>query len=59
MERRDRVTDRRCYTRYPDPTPEEIAEECRLIREGWSKERWKKQVGHVEWELPVPKEPKF
>jgi hypothetical protein len=59
MERRGRVVKHKLYTKYPDPTPEEIEEECRKIREGWSKERWKKQVGQVEWEIPVPKEPKF
>jgi len=59
MERRSGVVKTKLYTKYPDPTPEEIAEECRKIREGWSKDRWKRQTGRQEWELPIPKEPKL
>jgi len=45
------------YKKAPEPTPEEIAEACRKIREGWSEDKWKKQTGAVEWEIPLRKEP--
>ena len=45
------------YKSAPEPTPEEIAEACRKIREGWSEDKWKKQTGAVEWEIPRQKEP--
>lgn len=37
------------------PTPEEIAEECAKIREGWSKERWERQKTNADrgWMPPV------
>ena len=34
------------------PSPEEIAEGCRKIREGWSDERWAKERAK-EWQLPI------
>jgi len=34
------------------PTPEEIAEECAKIREGWSEDRWRKQYGHPKGWMP-------
>jgi len=45
------------YKSAPQPTPEEIAEACRLIREGWSEEKWNKQTGAVAWEVPRQKVP--
>jgi len=37
------------------PTPDEIAEECAKIREGWSEERWERQRVNAErgWMPPV------
>lgn len=40
------------------PTPEEIAEECRKIREGWSDERWKREDTLPGWELPRVEDPR-
>jgi hypothetical protein len=37
------------------PTPDEIAEECAKIREGWSEERWRRQRETRDWEVPVIK----
>ena len=34
------------------PTQEEIAEECAKIREGWSEQRWRNQLGQPEGWLP-------
>ena len=34
------------------PTPEEITEECRRIREGWSEDKWAQQSRVVPWSLP-------
>ena len=44
--------------RPPTPTPEEIAEECRKIREGWSDERWKREDTLPGWELPRVEDPR-
>ena len=49
MARRDEVH----YT----PTPEEIAEACRKIREGWTKEKWSHQEQAVSWSLPHLSDP--
>jgi hypothetical protein len=35
------------------PTPEEIEEECVLIRSEWPPERWARQVGATPWKIPV------
>jgi hypothetical protein len=35
------------------PTPDEIAEECAKIREGWTEERWRRQRETKDWEVPV------
>jgi hypothetical protein len=40
----------RSRPRY-NPTPEEIAEGCRKIREGWSDERWSREKAK-EWQIP-------
>lgn len=41
------------------PTPEEIAEECRKIRDGWSKEKWANQSRVKSWEVPLAGNPDF
>ena len=51
------MTGRERYT----PTPEQIAEECRKIREGWSEDRWARQSiqAEREWNPPVMKSGKL
>jgi len=39
------------------PTPEEIVEVCRKIREGWSEDKWAKQSGATPWALPQLSDP--
>jgi hypothetical protein len=39
------------------PTPEEIVEECKKIRDDWSKEKWLKQTQAVSWSLPQINDP--
>ena len=35
------------------PTPEEIADECRKIREGWSEDKWAQQSQRIPWKVPL------
>jgi hypothetical protein len=37
------------------PTPDEIRAACAVIREGWSEERWSREMTEADrrWELPV------
>ena len=43
-----------------NPTPEEIAEECAKIREGWSKDRWRKEErGRVRYSIPLAEHPRL
>ena len=39
------------------PTPEQIAEECEKIREGWSPEKWAAQSRVKNWQVPRGKNP--
>mgnify|MGYP003646605671 CR=1 len=41
------------------PTPEEILEGCRKIREGWPPERERAQAGIVKWDVPRMINPNF
>lgn len=41
-------------TRQPDPTPEEIRERCREIRETWDEHRWRREYHRQGVDLDSP-----